>query len=113
MKQFLFAYGTLRKDFAPPEIAEIAEKLRFVGEGFVCGSIQEIGEYTSVNPGSKGKVFGHIFELPDDDEILQKLDEYEGYLPENPSESFYLRKESPVFINDKEIICWIYQYNRG
>lgn len=110
MKQYLFAYGTLRKGSAPPEIAEIAEKLKFVGEGFVYGSLLDLGKYKSIAAGEE-KVFGHLFELPDDEGVLRKLDEYEGYLPENPATSLFLRKQTTVFLYGAEIISWIYEYN--
>ena len=111
MKEYLFTYGTLRKGFAPPEIAETVAKLDYIGEGFIYGSLQNVGEYTSIIFGGKEKVFGHIFGLPNEAEVLQNLDEYEGYNPQNPAESFYLRKESIAFFNEEEINCWIYQNN--
>jgi gamma-glutamylcyclotransferase (GGCT)/AIG2-like uncharacterized protein YtfP len=113
MPQYLFVYGTLRKGFEPPSIAETAEKLKFVSEGFVYGNLYDLGPYTTVILGGEGKVFGQILELPEDWETLQKLDEYEGFEPNNIENSLFVRKLTAARIPDGKIECWVYEYNRN
>lgn len=112
MKQYLFVYGTLMQEFAPPEIVETVKNLKFVSEGFVYGSLYDLGEYPAVILGDSDKIFGQIFELPDDEEILRKLDEYEGVYPNNRKKSLFLRKKTIAYSGNKKLQSWIYEYNQ-
>jgi gamma-glutamylcyclotransferase (GGCT)/AIG2-like uncharacterized protein YtfP len=112
MKQYLFVYGTLKDEFAPPEIAGTVKKMKFVGNGFAYGKLYDLGEYPGAVLGTRDKIFGSIYEVPDDENILRKLDEYEGFHPQTPKESLYLRKKIKVYINDKTLTSWIYEYNQ-
>jgi len=112
MNQYLFIYGTLLPDVAPDEIADTAKKLEFIGEGFVHGRLYDLGEYPGAVLNYHSKIFGRVYKLPDDENILPELDEYEGYYPQNPSKSLYLRKKTKVYLDDKMLSCWIYEYNQ-
>lgn len=112
MKQYLFVYGSLRKGFAPPEIAETAERLKLVGEGFVYGSLYDLDDYYALVLSGEDEIFGQILELPDDDEVLRKLDEYEGFDPNNLEKSVFLRKKTTAYLGDKNLETWIYAYNK-
>lgn len=112
MKQYLFVYGTLIPELAPFEISESVKQLKFVSEGFVYGLLYDLGEYPAIILQGSEKVFGKVFELPNDENILQKLDEYEGFYSKNESESLYLRKQTVVYIQDKKLNAWIYEYNQ-
>lgn len=112
MKQYLFVYGTLRKGLAPLEIAETVEKLKFVGEGFIYGSLYDLGEYPAALLGASDKVFGEIFELPDDKRVLQKLDEYEGFYPNSREKSLYVRKRTTAYVGNEKLRTWIYESNQ-
>lgn len=111
MKEYLFAYGTLKQGFAPSEIAKTVEKMIFIGEGFVYGKVQDFGKYPVFQLGGSEKVLGHIYELPDEEEVLQIFDEYEGFFPDNHSQSLFLRKKTVAYLNESEINCWIYEFN--
>src|SRR5215213_11570847 len=112
MNQYLFIYGTLIPDIAPDEISGAAQKLEYVGEGFVYGKLYDLGDYPAAVLNGNSKIFGRIYKLPDDENILPELDEYEGYNPQNLSESLYLRKKVKVYLNGRTLSCWIYEYNR-
>ena len=112
MKEYLFVYGTLNEELAPPEIADTVKKLKFIGEGFAHGTLYDLGEYPAAVLDDSGKIFGRIYELPVDAKILQKLDRYEGFYPQNPAKSLYLRKKTKVRLNNKNLTSWIYEYNR-
>ena len=59
-------------------------------------------------------VVGQVFELPDDPEILSRLDEYEGFDPARPKGNLFLRKRCLVKLqNGKKLLCWMYIYNRA
>ncbi len=108
MKQYLFVYGSLRKGHEPPEIAETAGKLKLVGEGFVYGNLYDLGEYTAIALGGFDKIFGQILELPGD-EVLQKLDEYEGFYPNDLEKSLFRRTKTTAYLGDEKLETWIYE----
>jgi gamma-glutamylcyclotransferase (GGCT)/AIG2-like uncharacterized protein YtfP len=101
----LFAYGTLQPGHAPAEIAPIVEKLQSLGEGFLFGKLYDLGSYPGavIDPASGWLVYGTVYELPEDAEILRKLDAYEG--PE------YARIEQLVTLAEGGgFTCWVYDY---
>jgi len=115
MSDYLFAYGTLQPGLAPAEIAKTAAKLRPVSRGFVYGEFYELNGYPGVVPdaNSKNRTSGTVLELPDEDGILRQLDEYEGYDPEAPQTSEFVRVRQTVELSGGGTLeCWMYRYNR-
>jgi gamma-glutamylcyclotransferase (GGCT)/AIG2-like uncharacterized protein YtfP len=115
MSDYLFAYGTLQPGFAPDEVAAIAAKLRPVSQGFVYGELYELDGYPGVapDPQSKNRIRGTVLELPEDAGLLSRLDEYEGYDPEHPETSEFVRVRQVVELSGGGTQeCWIYRYNR-
>ena len=115
MSRYLFVYGTLDPEHAPSEIAPTVAKLRRVGSASVQGVLYDLGEYPgAVLTGQpKRKIPGTVFRIPDDPEVLQQLDEYEGFAPSNRDGSLFVRKVRPVKMANGQILrCWVYTYNR-
>ena len=115
MSQYLFAYGTLQPGLAPTKIARVAAKLRLVGEGFVRGVLYDLGGYPGAvaDPGAKGRIMGTVMELPEDEGVLARLDAYEGFDPETPETSEYIRERQAVELKTGGMVeCWFYRYNR-
>lgn len=92
----------------------MVRRLRRIGRGRVRGRLYDLGEYPGAVLSKTGPVIlGQISELPDDPEVLEKLDEYEGFDPARPKHSLFVRKRHPVSLaGGKEMVCWIYTYNR-
>lgn len=113
-KRYLFSYGTLSPRLAPPEIEPTVRRFRRVGRGFVHGKLFDLGEYPGAILSRNGsRIVGQIFELPDDPEVLNRLDEYEGFDRSDPKASLFVRKRRYVQLQDgRKIFCWIYSYNR-
>jgi len=100
-----FAYGTLQPGLAPEEIAPVLEKLRSLGDGFLFGKLYDLGPYPGavIDPASAWLVYGTVYELPEDGEILRRLDAYEG--PD------YVRIEQMVTLTaGGGMSCWVYDY---
>jgi len=56
---------------------------------------------------------GKVFELPEDEQVLSSIDAYEGFDPNHPRGSLFVRKRWPVTLEDgSRMTCWIYAYNR-
>jgi gamma-glutamylcyclotransferase (GGCT)/AIG2-like uncharacterized protein YtfP len=111
---YLFTYGTLHPGRAPEEVAAAVEQLRAVGEGFVRGVLYDLGDYPGavLDPSSQQRIAGTVFELPEDDDVLRQLDEYEGFDPNAPGKSLFLRTRCPVALGSgRTLQCWIYIYN--
>jgi gamma-glutamylcyclotransferase (GGCT)/AIG2-like uncharacterized protein YtfP len=113
-KRYLFSYGTLLPRLAPPEIRPTVERLRRVGKGFVRGQLFDLGEYPGAILSRTGPpIAGQIFELPDDPEVLDRLDEYEGFDRSDPQASLFVRRRRHVQLEGgSKIFCWVYTYNR-
>lgn len=115
MSEYLFVYGTLISEYAPPEIEETVKKLKYIGDGFVYGRLYDLGEYPGAILGNsaKTKIFGRIYQLPTDTDVLQKLDEYEEFYPHRLHKNLFVRKKTTVFLDEgKKIKAWIYEYNQ-
>jgi len=116
MSEYLFAYGTLQHGHAPGEIAATVAKLCPVGEGFVAGTLYDLGEYPGaiLDPSPTRNIYGTVFELPEDAELLRQLDAYEGFNPNNPDQSLFVRTMQTVMLMaGGELPCWVYEYNRS
>jgi len=114
MSDYLFSYGTLLPEHAPPEISAAVSKLRPLGKGTVSGVLYDLGEYPGaiLDSSSNQKIFGTVFRLPNDSTVLNELDQYEGFRPSAPNTSLFLRKRYPVRLSSGRILsCWIYEYN--
>lgn len=115
MSRHLFVYGTLEPAHAPAEIAAAVRRLRRVGSGSVRGRLYDLGEFPGavVSRTAPSVIKGKVFELPADQQVLSSIDTYEGFDPEHPQGSLFVRKRWPVTLTDgSQVTCWIYTYNR-
>jgi acetylornithine/N-succinyldiaminopimelate aminotransferase len=115
MSEHIFVYGTLRPDFAPPEMQEIVGRWRRVGSATVLGQLYDLGEYTGavLDANTSTRVIGEVFALPNDPALLPTLDEYEGFDPDAPEQSLFQRVKTEVTLGDgAKQESWIYVYNR-
>jgi gamma-glutamylcyclotransferase (GGCT)/AIG2-like uncharacterized protein YtfP len=115
MSDYLFAYGTLQPGLAPAKVAPLAAKLRPVGEGFVRGELYDLGSYPGAlaNPNLACKITGTVMQLPQDENILRQLDNYEGFDPRARETSEFVRERQVVELADgRSLECWFYRYNR-
>lgn len=117
MKNYLFVYGTLLDEYAPPEVAETVRRLEYVGDGFVRGRLYDLGEYPGavLDGAARTKIYGRVYLLPDDADVLEKLDDYEEFHPhDESSQDIFVRRETVVFLRDgRKLRGWIYEYNRA
>jgi len=114
----LFAYGTLRPGLAPAEVAPVVAQLHPVAEAHLRGTLYHLGHYPGlVLTPVTGKVNGIVFELPPDAQIafklLAQLDLYEGFSPQSPADSLFLRVLHLVTLSTGELLtCWVYLFNQ-
>lgn len=114
MSEYLFAYGTLQPGLAPKSLAQATAKLRAVGPGFLHGVLYDLGRYPGAiaDAGASGRISGTVMELPHDGDVLHALDEYEGFDPQSPETSEFVRERKSVELPSGETLsCWFYRYN--
>ncbi len=115
MSEYLFIYGTLLPGHGPKVVADVVEKLRYVGQGAAQGRLYDLGEYPGavLNASSRTKILGRVFELPQDKNVLKSLDAYEGFNPNNLKNSLFSREQTTITLDDsRKLRCWIYVYNQ-
>ena len=114
MSDYLFAYGTLQPGLAPKSMAHATAKLRAVGPGFLRGVLYDLGRYPGAiaDAGAPGRISGTVMELPDDADVLRALDDYEGFDPQSPESSEFVRERQTVErASGGALLCWFYRYN--
>jgi gamma-glutamylcyclotransferase (GGCT)/AIG2-like uncharacterized protein YtfP len=108
----IFVYGTLMAGFDRRKRAGIDTRMRFVGRGWIQASLYDLGLFPAAIPAPDGRVAGELYEVVDDPSVLTKLDEIEGYRPNEPDTSLYMRAQTTVTLESGAVeSAWVYFYN--
>jgi gamma-glutamylcyclotransferase (GGCT)/AIG2-like uncharacterized protein YtfP len=99
----VFFYGTLMAGFDRRRRAGIDNKLIYVGRGAIRAALFDLGLYPAAIPAPDGHVWGEVYEMTDAPAVLTALDEIEGYRPDHPDRSLYLRQETDVLLPDGQV----------
>jgi gamma-glutamylcyclotransferase (GGCT)/AIG2-like uncharacterized protein YtfP len=112
-KQFLFAYGTLRKDYPRRGMERLEVKMEFIGRARTGGRMVDLGKYPGAIPDQQGReIIGDLFFLAEAKGTLELLDLYEAIDPNFPEDSEFVRKQSKVRLDSGTVIdAWIYWYH--
>jgi gamma-glutamylcyclotransferase (GGCT)/AIG2-like uncharacterized protein YtfP len=112
VRKLVFFYGTLMAGFDRRRRAGIDDQLTYVGRGSIKASLFDLGIYPAAVPAPQGLVWGEVYEVLDPDTVLGALDRFEGYTPDNPDQSLYVRAEAAVTLQDgTSEPAWVYFYN--
>lgn len=114
--EYLFVYGTLRKDAGNDMYRVLARHARFVGSATFQGKLFDLGNYPGAVPSDDPQdvVCGEVYALEPSlrDGLLATLDEYEGCSPGGEPPSEFRREYVTVTCNDgRSASSWIYLYN--
>ncbi|HEV8432416.1 MAG TPA: gamma-glutamylcyclotransferase family protein [Thermoanaerobaculia bacterium] len=116
-RERLFVYGTLRRDPRHEMFHLLAKHARYLGEATVPGRLFDLGEYPGmIWPDERNSVLGEIYEVEADhwDDVIHRLDEYEGCGPSDPSPHEYRREVVIARLSDgKAIPAWAYVLNQS
>jgi len=114
-KEYLFVYGTLRRDTGNGMHQLLAQHATFVGSGNYQGLLYGIDYYPGAVPSDDphDHVFGDIYCLTEPDRVLVELDRYEecGLGFSEPAEYIRIRQEIRLQCGDT-LSAWVYVYNR-
>lgn len=112
MTDRVFFYGTLMTGFDRRRRAGIDPMLAFVGRGRIQAALFDLGIYPAAVPDPDGVVWGEVYRAIDLEGALTGLDDIEGYRPDDPESSLYLRVDVPVVYEDgSSEPAWVYFYN--
>lgn len=90
-----------------------ADKASFVSAGSARGTLYDLGAFPGMKEGNNGSlVHGELYELVDPQTFFDTLDLIEGYWPEQPERSLYVRKLVRVSTSAGEKSAWVYLLNQ-
>ena len=112
--EFIFVYGTLRKEFSSSMSSILQRCCNYLSPGQMQGKMYEVGEYPgaveSDNP--EDIVHGDIYSIIDPEIVLPVLDEYEECSEKFSRPHEYVRKMKMISTPGGESIsAWVYIYN--
>lgn len=110
--RYLFAYGTLlckKNEFG----AYLNDNCTFYTDGKISGKLYDLGEYPgAVLTDDENKfIHGKIYQLNNAVKVLELLDEYEGFGPQQEQPNLFLRELIDIETSKGKIACWVYLYN--
>jgi gamma-glutamylcyclotransferase (GGCT)/AIG2-like uncharacterized protein YtfP len=112
MTDLVFFYGTLMSGFKRPGRTRVDLALEPLGHGSIQALLFDLGIYPAATPASDSRVRGEVHRMLEPEKVLHALDEIEGYRPDEPDASLYLRTETPVRLDDGRVEqAWVYFYN--
>ena len=113
--EFLFVYGTLRRDVGGEMYRLLARYSDFVGEAAYQGKLYKVTHYPGVVPSNDPAdlVQGEVYRLRNPDLVLPRLDEYEECGPGFKEPTEYVRLSQEIQLRKGETLsAWVYVYNR-
>jgi gamma-glutamylcyclotransferase (GGCT)/AIG2-like uncharacterized protein YtfP len=110
---YVFFYGTLMTPFNRPGRQRVESKLAFAGRGRIRAALFDLGIYPAAVPADDDSmVAGELYELLDPATVLGALDEIEGFRPNEPERSLYVRVMTDVTLDSGQSRpAWAYFYN--
>lgn len=112
MIERVFVYGTLMSGFDRQRRAGIDARMRFVSRGWMTAALYDLGLFPAAIPAGEGRVCGELYEIDDDPSVVRTLDQLEGFRPDSPEASLYVRAEAGITTEDgDQVPAWVYFYN--
>lgn len=112
-RDYIFVYGTLRRDLADGMHRLLAGRCEFLSYGFMQGRLYEVNGYPGAveSENEEERVFGEIYRVTDSG-LLSMLDEYEECSDSFTEPREYVRKKVPVAVAGGRVVsAWVYVYN--
>jgi gamma-glutamylcyclotransferase (GGCT)/AIG2-like uncharacterized protein YtfP len=109
----VFFYGTLMTTFNRPGRQRVTPKLAYEGRGTIAAALFDLGIYPAAVPTNDGSVvWGEVYAMHEPASVLAVLDEIEGYRPNEPEQSLYMRVLTSATLEDGRVLdAWAYFYN--
>lgn len=112
---YLFVYGTLRRDINSEMYHLLARYGKFVGNASFQGKLYMVDYYPGLvqsdNP--QDVVYGEVYKLSCPETVLSRLDEYEECGPKFSEPTRYVRRKHDVTLKTGEVMsAWVYIFER-
>lgn len=112
MNEKVFFYGTLMGGFDRRRRVGIETRMRFLRRGWIEAALFDLGLFPAAVPSPGSYVWGEVYEVDPDPDVLARLDEIEGFRFAEPDSSLYTRVVVPVTYEDgSSDVAWVYFYN--
>jgi gamma-glutamylcyclotransferase (GGCT)/AIG2-like uncharacterized protein YtfP len=113
VSEYVFFYGTLMTPFNRPGRQRVDGDMSFIGLGIVRAALFDLGIYPAAVPADDGSIVrGEVYQMIDSSKVLAALDEIEGYRPNEPEQSLYVRTLIDVSLDYGRVEkAWVYFYN--
>lgn len=113
---YLFGYGTLLTGTPEETINRlIRNALLPKCRAYIHGRLHGLGPYPGAVPvpDRSEKVFGQVFAIERSGRVLSALDAYEGYRPQHPYQSAFVRRATTAMqlSCQRPLTVWVYYYN--
>lgn len=111
--EYIFVYGSLRRGFASPAREVLDDYAEFISDAIYQGKLYKIDWYPGVVPSDDEDdiVHGEVYKIINREEVLRKLDRYEGCSTMDQKPHAFVRKKVEVKSSGNEITAWIYLYD--
>ncbi len=110
---YLFVYGTLRKDTKSAMHKQLAEHCQFYQRGTLQGRLFDVDQYPGViQTDTNGyPVHGEVYRVLSPQHLFSLLDDYEGCTEQYPQPHEYVRSVIPITLEDNTTEhAWTYLY---
>ncbi|WP_460518317.1 gamma-glutamylcyclotransferase family protein [Cyclobacterium sediminis] len=110
---YLFVYGTLRRGFEHPMADLLGRSAEFFTGAYCQGLLYDLGPYPVFTYSNlpEASVYGDVYLLHNEHEVLTVLDEYEGIGEDLETGINYERLKLEVLSEDGiKISAWVYLY---
>ena len=110
----IFVYGSLRAASSHPMSTYFRRNSEFISKAYILGTLYDLGEYPGVvvRPDSLSRVYGELYRIKEKyyEEVIERLDYYEGYDPDIPDQSEFIRTTIHVFTDQGVCESQVYLY---
>jgi gamma-glutamylcyclotransferase (GGCT)/AIG2-like uncharacterized protein YtfP len=111
---YIFVYGTLRRDANSEMPHLLAKYAEFVDDAVFRGKLYQIDYYPGAVPSDDPNdvVQGEVYLFRQADVALPLLDQYEEFGPEFPEPNEYSRQKQSVLLKSGRLVtAWVYVYS--
>ncbi len=113
MPDYLFVYGTLMKSERNQFSLLLQKHTEFIDKGYIFAKKYDLGAYPGIKLDMTKTAItkGELYQIANNfKSLMEKLDNYEGYIKNNEEQSLFIRKKTEVITPSKKYNAWIYEY---